>query len=64
VSDRGFDEILADLEKTIGVLADGTAPLEELVDAHQKATRLLAGARSRLAELKARADETAQLLAD
>jgi exonuclease VII small subunit len=64
VSDCGFDDILADLEKTIGVLADGTAPLEELVDAHQKATRLLAASRSRLAELKARADETAQLLAD
>ena len=64
MSDRAFDDILTDLEKTIGVLADGSAPLEELVDAHQKATRLLADARSRLTDLRARADETAQLLAD
>jgi exonuclease VII small subunit len=63
-SDATFDAVLADLEKTIGVLAEGTAPLEQLVDAHQNATRLLADARSRLAQLKARADETAQLLAD
>jgi exonuclease VII small subunit len=64
VSERRFDDILTDLEKTIGVLADGSAPLEVLVDAHQKATSLLADARSRLAELQARAEETAQLLAD
>jgi ABC-type transporter Mla subunit MlaD len=63
-SRRRFDDILTDLERTIGVLADGSAPLEQLVDAHQKATRLLAEARSRLSELKAHADETAQLLAD
>ncbi|HUE67690.1 MAG TPA: exodeoxyribonuclease VII small subunit [Candidatus Acidoferrum sp.] len=54
---------MADLEKAISKLADGTAPLEELVAAHQQAVRLLAEAQSRLAELKSRADETAQLLA-
>ena len=59
-----FDVLLEELEKTIAVLADGSAPLDQLVAAHQRASGLLAEARSRLAELKARADETAQLLAD
>lgn len=57
MSERPFDEILADLEKTIGVLADGSAPLEELVAAHQRATRLLADAASRLSELESRTSE-------
>ena len=48
----------------MGKLAEGTAPLDELVTAHQRAVRLLAEARSRLAGLKSRADETAKLLAD
>ena len=64
MSGREFDVILAELEKTIAVLADGSSPLEELVAAHQRASRLLAEAQARLAELKARADETAQLLTD
>ena len=63
-SPRRFDDLLADLEKTIAVLADGSAPLEDLVAAHQQATRLLADARQRLADLKRRADETAQLLSE
>jgi len=62
LSERRFDEILSELEKTIAVLADGTAPLDDLVQAHQRASRLLAEAQARLAELKARADETAKLL--
>ena len=62
MSERRFDEILSELEKTIAVLADGTAPLDDLVQAHQRASRLLAEAQARLAELKARADETAKLL--
>ena len=45
-------------------LAGGTAPLEELVAAHQEALKLLAEAQSRLAKLKARADETAKLLSE
>jgi exodeoxyribonuclease VII small subunit len=64
LTDRGFDGILAELERTIGVLAEGSAPLEELVAAHQRATSLLREAEASLASLKARADETAQLLAD
>jgi len=64
LSGREFDVILAELEKTIAVLAEGSSPLEELVAAHQRASRLLAEAQARLAELKAQADETAQLLTD
>ena len=47
---------MASLEQTIGLLADGSAPLEELVAAHERAARLLAGAEARLASLKAKAD--------
>ena len=64
MSDRKFDEMLAELEKSIATLADGTAPLEDLVTAHQRAVRLLAEAQSRLAELKARAGETAKSLSE
>ena len=64
MSEREFDVILAELERTIAVLADGSAPLEELVAAHQKATTLLREAQARLTTLKARADETAQLLSE
>jgi exodeoxyribonuclease VII small subunit len=48
--------LLAGLERTIAKLADGTAPLDELVDAHQRAAGLLSEADSRLEALKARAD--------
>jgi exodeoxyribonuclease VII small subunit len=51
-----FDEVLARLESTIALLADGTAPLEELVAAHQRAAGLLAEAEARLEALKDRAD--------
>jgi len=64
LSERRFDEILSELEKTIAVLADGTAPLDDLVQAHQRASRLLAEAQARLSELKGRADETAKLLSE
>ncbi|TMC96957.1 MAG: exodeoxyribonuclease VII small subunit [Chloroflexi bacterium] len=57
-----FEELLASLEQTIGRLADGTAPLDELVAAHQRAARLLAQAQARLEALKAQADDlSAQL---
>jgi len=59
---RELDDLLADLETTMGKLADGTAPLDDLVAAHQRAVRLLAEAQARLAELRARADETSKLL--
>ena len=62
--EREFDVILAELEKTIAVLADGTAPLEKLVEAHQRASSLLAEAQARLTGLKERADQTAQLLSE
>ncbi len=52
-----FEDLLTSLEKTIAQLASGTAPLEELVAAHQRALRILVEAQSRLDELKARADE-------
>jgi exodeoxyribonuclease VII small subunit len=54
--------LLASLEKTIAELAGGTAPLEELVAAHQRAVRLLAEAQQSLDELKAQADEIARKL--
>ena len=61
---RELDDLLAELEATMGRLAEGTAPLDELVAAHQRAVRLLAEARLRFAQLKSRADETAKLLAN
>jgi exodeoxyribonuclease VII small subunit len=57
-----FEELLTTLETTIAELAGGTAPLEELVAAHQRAVLLLAEAQSRLDELKARADQIARSL--
>jgi exodeoxyribonuclease VII small subunit len=50
------------LEKTIERLADGAAPLEELVAAHQEALRLLDEAEAELASLKARAAELSEAL--
>jgi exodeoxyribonuclease VII small subunit len=55
-STTSFEDLLARLESTIAKLADGTAPLDELVDAHQRAASLLSEAESRLEALKARAD--------
>jgi exodeoxyribonuclease VII small subunit len=51
-----FEELLASLEQTISRLADGTAPLDELVSAHERARRLLADAETRLEILKTRAE--------
>ncbi len=62
MSERGLDELISDLEKAIAKLADGSAPLEDLVAAHGVGVKLLAETQSRLAELKARADATAKLL--
>ena len=55
-----FEDLLATLETTIAELAGGTAPLEELVAAHQRAVRILAEAQARLDDLKARADQIAR----
>jgi exodeoxyribonuclease VII small subunit len=57
-----FEDVLTTLEKTIAELASGTAPLEELVAAHQRAVRLLAHAQSNLDVLKARSDEITRKL--
>jgi exonuclease VII small subunit len=62
LTESQLDDILAGLENTIAKLADGTAPLEDLVAAHHQALKLLAEAQSRMAELKSHADETAKLL--
>jgi exodeoxyribonuclease VII small subunit len=52
-----FESLLAGLESTISLLAEGTAPLDELVAAHQRAAGLLGEAERRLEVLKARADQ-------
>jgi exodeoxyribonuclease VII small subunit len=52
-----FEALLARLESNISLLAEGTAPLDELVAAHQLAAGLLSEAERRLESLKARADE-------
>jgi exonuclease VII small subunit len=59
-----LDDVLADLEATIGTLADGSAPLDELVAAHDRAVRLLTEAQARFAELKEHAEHSAKLLQD
>jgi exodeoxyribonuclease VII small subunit len=52
-----FEALLARLESNISLLADGSAPLDELVAAHQLAAGLLSEAERRLESLKARADQ-------
>jgi exodeoxyribonuclease VII small subunit len=59
--DGSLEDLLSRLESTITQLADGTAPLGELVAAHQRAAVLLSEAEVRLNALKARAD---RLVAD
>jgi exodeoxyribonuclease VII small subunit len=56
LSQRATD-VLDRLEKAIGRLADGTAPLEELVAAHEEALKLLDEAEAELKALRAKADE-------
>ena len=62
MTEPDLDAMLVDLERTIGKLADGTAPLDELVAAHETALRLLGEVQARFTELKERADQTATLL--
>jgi len=62
--EQTFEQLLASLEQTIGRLAEGTAPLDELVAAHERAVRLLSEAEKRLESLRAKADAlSAQLRA-
>jgi exodeoxyribonuclease VII small subunit len=56
-------DVLDRLEKTIARLADGSAPLEELVAAHEQALKLLAEAEAELQTLRARADDLSRQLA-
>lgn len=55
-TDSSLENLLTSLEKTIERLADGTAPLEELVSAHERALKLLAEAEQRLDMLKSKAE--------
>ena len=43
-----LDALLDQLEKVISKLADGSAPLDELVSAHEEAQRLVDAAQARL----------------
>jgi exodeoxyribonuclease VII small subunit len=62
--EQTFEQLLASLEQTIGRLAEGTAPLDELVAAHQRAVRLQSEAEKRLESLRAKAEAlSAQLRA-
>jgi len=57
LSELSFEALLARLESTISLLAEGRAPLDELVAAHQLAAGLLSEAERRLEALKGRADK-------
>jgi exonuclease VII small subunit len=46
----------------IALLADGKAPLGDLVAAHQRAVELLAETQARLKQLQVRVDATADLM--
>jgi len=50
-------DVLDRLEKAIGRLADGTAPLEELAVAYEDGLKILAAAEERLARLAAAVGE-------
>ncbi len=49
--EQDLDALLDQLEKVISKLADGSAPLDELVSAHEEATRLVDTAQARLRAL-------------
>jgi exodeoxyribonuclease VII small subunit len=63
-AEPGFDDTLAKLEETIVLLADGSAPLDELVAAHQRAAHLLSDAETRLDALKTRAERLGRQLTE
>ncbi len=52
MSEPGLDELLDRLEKAIGRLADGSAPIDRLVGAYEEATRLAAEAERELVRLE------------
>ncbi len=51
---EGLDVVLDRLEREIARLADGSRPLDQLVEAHEEAQRLIDTAQARLRELLAR----------
>ncbi len=53
---NSFENLVASLEQTIELLADGSAPLDELVSAHERALKLLAEAEQRLEAMKSKAE--------
>jgi exodeoxyribonuclease VII small subunit len=55
--EEGLDSVLDRLEKQITRLADGSAPLDDLVEAHEEARKLIDAAQGRLRELMARLDD-------
>ena len=55
-------DVLDRLEETIGRLANGTAPLDELVAAHERAVKLLAQAETELTALRDREEELGRQL--
>ena len=64
IAEPDFDRLLKELEATITVLAQGSAPLDELVTAHRRALDLLAAATKRLNELSAGVEATARSLGE
>jgi len=54
--DPGLDAVLERLEKVIAKLAGGSGPLDELVSAHEEATRLVDEAQARLRALMTELD--------
>jgi exodeoxyribonuclease VII small subunit len=58
----GGGDVLDRLEETIGRLADGSAPLDELVAAHERAVKLLAEAEAELQSLRQRSEELGRQL--
>ena len=55
-------DVLDRLEATIGRLADGSAPLDELVAAHAQALKLVEEAEAELKGLRSRADDLTRSL--
>ncbi len=56
-AEEGLDSVLDRLEKQITRLADGSAPLDELVEAHEEARKLIDAAQGRLRELMVRLED-------
>jgi exonuclease VII small subunit len=60
----GLEDLLTSLERTIAELRDGSAPLDQLVSAHQRALQLLAQAQERMTLLRERAEKAAAAIAE